>query len=352
MVQNHMRNVFLTTFIWQLVFVAVSPQPFGTKNVYAQPKLNISHQTKLPKLSILEKKYDFGDITPRQTVSHIFELCNEGTIDLVIQKVKSNCGCTIAKPIGSTVSPGSKTGLEITFTAGDNIGPTEKKIAVYTNDPKQSLIFLSVTANIKSRVQMTPRTISCGKIPIGVSLEKKVLLKRINSSKPIKIKQIISKFKSISAKVIEDTNEVCEISVTINPNKVGEVVGTLNIIPEDNTLGIIKLPVRAIAGLDFLVNPKGIFWGTVKPGQQITRTITVGVPASDKLEKLSFSGGNGNKNIQIVSQPDGENKYKVQITWTPKEDSKNLLYHLLITAVSSNGIVEKIDVPCYGLIAH
>lgn len=309
-------------------------------------------QPKVPKLRLGKVKHDFGDVWQGKKVSCSFDLFNDGGSDLTILKHKTTCGCTVAKPISGSIPPGSKKNMHVSFAAGDRSGRTAKRIILYTNDPTQPKVILTVTANVKQSIEVTPAEFDFGDVAIGTIITKEVKVTRKRGKGPIQVKKMELSSKNISAKVVETTENGCKLAVTLSPTAAATISETLSVIFEDKELARVKLSVKAKVHSQFFVNPGRVFLGLVKPGQQVTRTVTIGAPASDKLEKLSFSGGYNNENVQIVSQPDGGNRYKVQITWAPKEDSKNLLYHLPITVVTSKGIVETIDVPCYGLISR
>ncbi|MCX5636942.1 MAG: DUF1573 domain-containing protein [Planctomycetota bacterium] len=304
-----------------------------------------------PRLKLAETTHDFGDVWQGDEVNCVFELFNEGEGNFTIIKQKTTCGCTVAKPINGSISPGSKKNLEVSFAVGNKIGHTAKRILLYTNDPKQPEVMLTVTANVKQSVEIVPSQLDFEDIAIGTVIEKKIELKRKNGTGPIKIKKFLFPSNDISAKLVEETENGCKFLVTFTPSLATEMSENLGIIVQDKGLPFIKLPIKAKVHNIFFVSPDRIYMGVVKAGEKVSRTITIGAPASDKLEKLSFPSGDDNENIEIVSQPDNGNQYKVQITWSPKKDSKNLLYHLSITAISCKGAVETIDVPCYGLIA-
>lgn len=42
-----------------------------------------------PKISVKELRFDFGQVAQGKQVSHVFEILNEGTEPLVIEKVQS-----------------------------------------------------------------------------------------------------------------------------------------------------------------------------------------------------------------------------------------------------------------------
>lgn len=122
------------------------------------------------KATIGQKTYDWGQINMKNgNVSKIFAIKNTGTDILKLTKVKTSCHCTKAQVtingksspffgmntvsswIGE-VPPGQEAQLEVIFDPAyhgpNGIGPITRYVSVNTNDPNNSTLEFTLTANV------------------------------------------------------------------------------------------------------------------------------------------------------------------------------------------------------------
>ncbi len=76
--------------------------------------------------------YDFGSIMYELPAVAKFNLSNKGN-DLIIEKVRTNCGCTTVSYPKGTILKGDKFTVEVAYDARQ-LGHFEKEIAIYGND--------------------------------------------------------------------------------------------------------------------------------------------------------------------------------------------------------------------------
>ena len=112
-------------------------------------KLTPTQIANAPKLSVDNRIYDFGTIKNGEKKTHTFVLTNNGKSDLIIRKVKSNCGCTVAKIDKKTIKPGESVKLNTTFDSVGRSGRQNKSITVITNDPKNNSVRLKIKGIVK-----------------------------------------------------------------------------------------------------------------------------------------------------------------------------------------------------------
>ncbi len=78
--------------------------------------------------------WDFGNINERGGyVSHDFEFTNTGSIPLVIEDVKTSCGCTSTQWPHDPIAPGAKGVIKAVFQPLGRQGPFTKEITLVTN---------------------------------------------------------------------------------------------------------------------------------------------------------------------------------------------------------------------------
>ncbi|MBN2484467.1 MAG: DUF1573 domain-containing protein [Bacteroidales bacterium] len=77
-------------------------------------------------------EHDFGKIEKNKPVTIEFVFKNPGMLPLIIQDVKSSCGCTVPSYPKQPIGPGGSGKITVTYDAKDP-GYFSKSITVYTN---------------------------------------------------------------------------------------------------------------------------------------------------------------------------------------------------------------------------
>lgn len=103
---------------------------------------------KQAKMTFAETKYDFGNITEGEVVSHTFEFTNTGEGDLIIAEAVSSCGCTVPEYPKQPIKPGEKSKIEVKYNSSGKKGFEEKTVNIVANTtPPNNAITISATTN-------------------------------------------------------------------------------------------------------------------------------------------------------------------------------------------------------------
>ena len=84
-------------------------------------------------ITFRETSYNFGSVNIGDTVSYNFKSTNSGNKELVINEVKTSCGCTVPNYSAKVVSPGDTGSIEVKFETAGYLGHQNKSIFVYSN---------------------------------------------------------------------------------------------------------------------------------------------------------------------------------------------------------------------------
>ena len=104
---------------------------------------------KAPKIVFKENVHDFGKVPRGPELQYNFRFTNKGNSNLNIERVQTSCGCT-----GATVGEKSdyaknESGeIKVNFSTQGREGHQEKTIIVYSNDPQNPQIVLTVKCEI------------------------------------------------------------------------------------------------------------------------------------------------------------------------------------------------------------
>ncbi len=113
-------------------------------------KLSQKEKALAPVLSIETDTYDFGDIKEGQSVNHVFRLYNKGKSNLIIRRIRTSCGCTVANPSLNVIPEAKESDLQVVFDSKGKRGRQSKAIEVITNDPQNPVANLTVNGNVLS----------------------------------------------------------------------------------------------------------------------------------------------------------------------------------------------------------
>ena len=80
-------------------------------------------------------EFDFGTIKEGETNEHVFKFKNTGKSDLIIRKINSTCGCTVANTKKKVIKPGTEGSIKVVFNSTGKGGDNNRIITVTTNIP-------------------------------------------------------------------------------------------------------------------------------------------------------------------------------------------------------------------------
>lgn len=79
--------------------------------------------------------YDFGKVAEEVgSVTSEFQFTNTGKKPLIIQDIRTSCGCTTPSYTKDPVLPGKKGTIKVTYSTTGRIGSFDKRITVFTNE--------------------------------------------------------------------------------------------------------------------------------------------------------------------------------------------------------------------------
>ncbi|PNU19351.1 hypothetical protein C2E25_12740 [Geothermobacter hydrogeniphilus] len=129
-----------------------------------------------PRIEVTQPDFQFGSVFQGEKVEHVFEFRNAGDDPLLIDRVKSSCGCTAALVSSKELAPGATGEVHATFDSTRFHGNVVKTIYVYTNDPNHKLVQLHLRGNVKEELQLSARSVTLGPVAAGQSVSTRVKL--------------------------------------------------------------------------------------------------------------------------------------------------------------------------------
>jgi len=89
-------------------------------------------QEKKARIEFKKTEIDYGNIEKNSNGTRTFEFTNTGDIPLIINRIKSSCGCTVPSKPTKPIMPGESDKITVKYDT-HRIGPFRKTITVYSN---------------------------------------------------------------------------------------------------------------------------------------------------------------------------------------------------------------------------
>src|SRR3990172_8445669 len=210
---------------------------------------NISNEKIIEKskISFEEQVYDFGKIYVGESVKHAFKFKNLGKGELIINNVKSSCGCTAALVSKNILHKEEEGEIEVKFNSGHYVGKVTKSVVVNSNDPENTKYKLTITGEIIEEVSVNPKRINFGIIRRGGACTKNVEIKTVPELKiDVKIEKIEADPSNLNY-MISELNNISAKKIDVKLGKditIGKITGSLKIYTNSTIQPVINIPVN------------------------------------------------------------------------------------------------------------
>ncbi len=135
-----------------------------------------------PKLVVDQNEYNFGTVAQGDKVRHGFTFTNTGDMPLLVEKVRSSCGCTAVLVSAKNLEPGASGELMTLFDSTRFRGEVAKTVYLYTNDPLAPVTQLVVKGEVLELFTLLPRQVQFGPVKPGETVEKRVTLTNLTGA--------------------------------------------------------------------------------------------------------------------------------------------------------------------------
>jgi hypothetical protein len=129
-----------------------------------------------PQIVIPGPAFQFGTLAEGDKVEHIFTIVNRGDEPLVIDRVRSTCGCTGTLLSQKEIPPGASGEVKTIFNSNGMRGPVVKWVYIYSNDPANPKTGLQITGIVKPEIDITPGRLRLTGIKPGEKREAHITL--------------------------------------------------------------------------------------------------------------------------------------------------------------------------------
>jgi hypothetical protein len=121
-----------------------------------------------PAISPEKPIFQFGRIAEGTKLEHTFRFKNTGDAPLIINKVRSSCGCTAALLSADTIKPGETGEVKTIFNSDGFSGSVVKTIYLHSNDPLQKVIRFQLQGQVQREIVLNPGRLQFSNLKAGV----------------------------------------------------------------------------------------------------------------------------------------------------------------------------------------
>lgn len=129
-----------------------------------------------PQLVPTDPALHFGTIAEGDTIDHVFTFTNQGDETLVIDRVRTSCGCTGTLLSQRKIAPGTSGEVKIHFNSNGMQGPVVKWIYLFSNDPDTPKTRLQLSGVIQPEIEVQPRRLRLTGIKPGEKRQVRIAL--------------------------------------------------------------------------------------------------------------------------------------------------------------------------------
>jgi uncharacterized protein (DUF58 family) len=110
-----------------------------------------------PEIALDRSEHDFGDVQVGDVVHSQLQVINKGDAPLVIDEVRTTCGCALTGSHAKEVPPGQGTEIAVSYdSVGLSPGRKTQSVLIHTNDPKSSVAKFQMFATVIHPIVIEP----------------------------------------------------------------------------------------------------------------------------------------------------------------------------------------------------
>jgi hypothetical protein len=122
---------------------------------------------KAPRVEVVEPHFNFGQMERGREKSHEFVIRNVGDDKLTLRLGTPSCKCTFSELKSNSLAPGESTHARLDWSAKVDHGPLRVTAPIYTNDPQQPEITLTIDGEVVAASGVEPAELAFDKVAVG-----------------------------------------------------------------------------------------------------------------------------------------------------------------------------------------
>ncbi len=224
---------------------------------------------------------------------------NVGDAPLVLERIRSTCGCTVAALEVSELAPGAETRVKVEVVPQQVGGfSINKQISVHTNDPSQPVVPVNIRGEIFPVYEYEPRFFDLGVFEKGEEREASILFR--GNGDPVRIDRITTWPGAEGFEVQEQelpeaewrTPGIPEYRITFRATPLapsGKLTNVLLVHTSAATNSTLRIPVEADIRSFYSLSRRVAFVGPVTSGATMENVLDVTAERPIELTQVQSS---------------------------------------------------------------
>ncbi len=283
--------VSLCSTAWQVVGPTQPPQ----KKARVAKKPVIPDGPR-PKITLSAEVWDFGVVIYGDAPSQTFTIKNEGDADLILDRVKGSCSCTVPKLKVKLLKPGESAEVTVNFNTKKRQGQISTLVQVRSNDPVRPLVSYRVKGTVNRLIDLKPTNVRLTGLKRDEVMSGTIRISN-QSDEPIKpeLKSINSDYFEVTINEVEAGKAYDVVVKTKPPIPYGITRAAIAISTGNARQPTINLPVNANVRARVSATPPIVFVPkqTRSPSKRSIRVRYFGT--DDAFEVLSVESSDSAK---------------------------------------------------------
>lgn len=238
-----------------------------------------------------QRQHDFGAVPKASKAEHRFVLHNPFASDMIVQSVRTSCGCTTPTIVDKVIKPGQTGVVLAKFNTDRFTGEKKATVTVTLSQPQHNEIQLNVRGYIRSDIVLHPYEAAFGSVPEGDTAKLMLELNYAGRS-DWTIKDITCPFSYVKANFTEVSRDGQRVRYAIEvlldgSAPEGYFENQLVIHTNDNRLRNFPIHVSASVDKPLKTAPSSLALGRVKPNEPISARVTLSSKSEFSILEIS-----------------------------------------------------------------
>jgi len=279
-----------------------------------------------PRVRFEHTLQDFGVVSEGEKVEREYLFWNEGAQPLLIKRVESSCGCAPAVLSATELATGDIGVVSVELDTTGRRGRFTQYVSLLMNDPLSPQVQLTLSGIVKTELVYAPKQVYFGRVVKGEQSERQIIL--VDSGDgglELLGVQSDSPFLSLSHGLYEDPRikdgqERFQVQLQLQTERMdigpfrSKVVILTNLAKRER----IEIPVQGEVTSDLLVRPSLLFFGFVKAGETVERTVKLETVSRRPFQITSLEGDVEGLDLRYSPDLDGA-AYSLKATFNVTE---------------------------------
>jgi hypothetical protein len=302
----------------------------------------------IPDIEVPVNTFQFGTVPEGQVVEHDFIIKNAGQSTLDITKLLPSCGCTASTIANNSITAGAQTTVKVNFNTRGFSGAKVKTVKLFTNDPDEPSVVLSLVGAIQKDITITPQRLEFLKLVHGEDSPNNhaSVIVKTREGTSLKLRKVVSISKYVKVIEKELNSFETEVKVAIDPSApVGELRERVILDLAGAPYKSINLPIYAQIKANVYAEPKTISFGLVSidnSNLELSRSVKIVNISRQNVRIENINSTNPDLRTELLEVETGKN-FVLKVYLDPKKVVKDIKASINLDIVPFNNSIDQLE---------